>query len=212
MTAFLAGFFLGLSLIVAIGAQNAFILKQGLRKEYVFTLCSICAISDALLIGAGVFGFALIVEAVPRLQRFALIGGLIFLVLYGGRSFWSAWTKNEKLAVDGAHGGHSTLGGSGLPLLRAVAICLALTWLNPHVYLDTVVLIGSVAAQFPGEKYPFALGACLASFLFFFSLGYGARIVSPLFQKPLSWKVLDVLIGLVMWYIAAGLLHTYVFA
>ncbi len=200
MNGFFAGLFLGLSLIMAIGAQNAFILKQGLRKEYVFTLCSICAISDALLIGAGVFGFALIMEAVPVVQNYALVGGVIFLLFYGGKSFWSAFKKNEILAANGS---------SGLPFLTAVSVCLALTWLNPHVYLDTVVLIGSVAAQFPAQRYQFALGACLASFLFFFSLGYGARVLSPLFKNPFAWKVLDFLIGLVMWYIAAGLVHTY---
>ncbi len=194
---------MGLSLIVAIGAQNAFILKQGLRRKYVFTLCSICAFSDALLIAAGVFGFALIVETMPIVQKYALIGGVVFLAGYGGKSFWSAFKKDATLAANG---------GGDLPLGIAVPVCLALTWLNPHVYLDTVVLMGSVAAQFPSQRYQFALGACLASFLFFFSLGYGARVLSPLFRKPLAWKALDFFIGLVMWYIAASLLHAYLFA
>lgn len=195
--AFYAGLGLGFSLISAIGAQNAFVLKQGLTRSHVFVVCLVCALSDTLLITAGVAGFYLMVAKLPWLEVAARYGGAAFLLAYGARSFWAALRATEYLqAADHAHG--------SLP--AAVSACLALTWLNPHVYLDTVVLLGSVSTQYPGGKIAFAGGASLASFLFFFSFGYGSRMLLPFFSKPVSWKILDALIGVVMWSIAAGLL------
>ena len=197
MTAFYAGFSLGFSLIIVIGAQNAFVLRQGLNREYVFAVCLVCAASDAALILLGVSGFYLMVAQLPWLETAARYGGSAFLLVYGARSFRAALRSSDSLkAAEHADG---TLG-------RAVATCLGLTWLNPHVYLDTVVLLGSVSTQYPGGKSQFAAGAVLASFVFFFALGYGARILIPFFAKPVSWKILDAVIGVVMWSIAASLL------
>lgn len=197
MTGFTAGLFLGFSLIVAIGSQNAFVLRQGLKKEHVFVICLICAVSDALLITAGVSGFAAMISQNPGIETFARYGGAIFLASYGSKSLWSAFTADESLAP--AENTNSSLAA-------AIATCLAFTWLNPHVYLDTVVLLGAVSAQYPGQKVSFATGAVSASFIFFFALGYGARILSPIFKKPIAWKVLDCVIGLVMWSIAFSLI------
>ncbi len=195
-SAFFPGFGLGFSLILAIGAQNAFVLRQGLRREHVFAVSLTCALSDALLIAAGVSGFGALAEAVPWLENVMRYGGAAFLFFYGARAFLSAWRGGETLdAADTARAS----------LRNALLTCLALTWLNPHVYLDTVVLLGSVSAQYE-NKLMFALGAMTASFVFFFSLGYGARLLRPLFARPLSWRVLDVLVGTVMWAIALSLI------
>lgn len=197
MTGFIAGLSLGFSLIIAIGSQNAFVLKQGLKKEHVFIICLLCAVSDALLITAGVAGFSAIITRSPWIETVARYGGAIFLASYGIRSFWNAFKSNATL-------GPTDNGNNSLVI--AVTTCLAFTWLNPHVYLDTVVLLGAISAQFPGQEVEFTLGAVSASFLFFFALGYGARILTPIFKKPISWKVLDFMIGIVMWTIAIGLI------
>lgn len=195
MQAAIAGFALGFSLILAIGAQNAFVLRQGLRREHVFAVCLTCALSDAILIAAGVAGFGALAKAVPSLENIMRYGGAAFLIWYGFRNFHAAWKGGEVMER-----------GKGTASLRtALLTCLALTWLNPHVYLDTVVLLGSVSAQYD-DKLAFATGAMTASFVFFFSLGYGARILDPLFRKPASWRVLDVVVGLTMWAIAAKLI------
>lgn len=196
MTGFLAGLLLGFSLIAAIGAQNAFILKQGLRREHVFVLCLICSVSDALLIGTGVFGFSLVAAGLPALEPVARYAGAAFLFFYGAKSFAAALGKDEVLVADASQ---------RTELRSALLSCLAFTWLNPHVYLDTLVLLGSVSTQYPQQRALFALGAASASFCFFFALGYGARLLAPLFKRPLSWKVLEVVIGCVMWSIAGGL-------
>lgn len=196
MQAGLAGFALGLSLILAIGAQNAFVLRQGLRRAHVLAVVLVCALSDAVLVAAGVTGFGVLAEAVPGLERIMRYGGAAFLLVYGARSFWAAW-----------RGGAALVAGEGAgSLRRAVLTCLALTWLNPHVYLDTVVLLGSISAQY-ADRFAFGLGAVTASFVFFFALGYGARLLAPLFQRPASWRVLDAGVGCVMWAIAIGLLR-----
>ncbi|MGX0975857.1 L-lysine exporter family protein LysE/ArgO [Roseovarius sp. MBR-51] len=196
MQAGLAGFALGLSLILAIGAQNAFVLRQGLRRAHVLAVVLVCALSDAVLVAAGVTGFGVLAEAVPGLERIMRYGGAAFLLVYGARSFWAAW-----------RGGAALEAGEGAgSLRRAVLTCLALTWLNPHVYLDTVVLLGSISAQY-ADRFAFGLGAVTASFVFFFALGYGARLLAPLFQRPDSWRVLDAGVGCVMWAIAIGLLR-----
>jgi L-lysine exporter family protein LysE/ArgO len=195
MQAALAGFALGFSLILAIGAQNAFVLRQGLRREHVLAVVLVCALSDAVLVAAGVAGFGALAEMVPGLERVMRYGGAAFLLVYGARAFLAAWRGGAVLEA-------GTGAGS---LRRAVLTCLALTWLNPHVYLDTVVLLGSVSAQY-GDRLGFGIGAVCASFVFFFALGYGVRLLAPLFRRPESWRVLDAGVGAVMWAIAAGLL------
>jgi L-lysine exporter family protein LysE/ArgO len=195
MNSFLAGFSLSFSLILAIGAQNAFVLKQGLRAEHVFWVCLVCALSDAILITLGVVGFSAIIAQLPWLEPVMRYGGALFLFVYGGRSLWSAVTVKTGLNPADA---------PRQPLLKTVLICLALTWLNPHVYLDTVALLGSISTQY-SDKLSFGTGAVLASFVFFFALGYGARLLRPALAKPIAWRVLDGLIGLVMWVIALGL-------
>ena len=195
MTAIAAGFALGFSLILAIGAQNAFVLRQGIRGKYVFEVALTCALSDAVLISAGVGGMGAVVAAVPGLADALRWGGAGFLGIYGALRFRAAWSGGE----------HLDPAGNGGPLGATLATCLALTWLNPHVYLDTVALLGSVSTRWPGQGVAFALGAVAASFVFFFGLGYGARLLRPMFAKPFSWRVLDIGVGAVMWVIAAGL-------
>lgn len=189
MDAFISGFGLSLSLIFAIGAQNAFVLKQGIKKENVFIVSFLCAISDATLIFAGVSGFGYLVEQFPMLQTFARYGGFLFLLIYGLKSFYSAWTMSHELKPEGE---------TPRSLLKTILLTLAFTWLNPHVYLDTVILLGSVSTKFGELAVVFGLGAMSASFVFFFSLGYGARLLVPLFKKAIAWKVLEFLIGFIM--------------
>lgn len=193
----IAGFGLGLSLILAIGAQNAFVLRQGIRRSHVFAVCLTCAVSDALLIAAGVAGFGSLAQAAPWIEPVMRWGGALFLIAYGARALLSAWRGGAVLMVEG---------GAVEALMPVLATCLALTWLNPHVYLDTVVLLGSVAAQYE-DRLSFALGAMTASFVFFFTLGYGARWLAPLFARPQAWRVLDLGVGLLMWTIAAALIR-----
>lgn len=199
MGGLLAGFTLSLSLILAIGSQNAFVLRQGLKKEHVFVVCLICAVSDALLIALGVSGFSLIIKTVPWIEPLARYGGSLFLFVYGSMNFWSAFNTNESL---------NPADTKTSSLSKIVLTCLALTWLNPHVYLDTLMLLGSISTQYVGQKFEFALGATSASLFFFFSLGYGARILTPIFKKPNSWKILDFVIGCIMWTIAFSLVKT----
>ncbi|MGI9310830.1 MAG: LysE/ArgO family amino acid transporter, partial [bacterium] len=188
MSAFYAGFSLGLSLIIAIGAQNAFVLKQGVRREHVFMVCALCAVSDALLIALGVSGFYLLVAKFPSIEVVAKYGGAAFLLAYGARSFAAALRRAPASAEAVAVGGSA---------LATASVCLAFTWLNPHVYLDTVVLLGSVSTQYADGKMAFALGAMSASFAFFFALGYGAAVLAPVFAKPNAWRILDALVGAV---------------
>ncbi len=197
MDAFGAGFALSLSLILAIGAQNAFVLRQGLRGEHVFWICLFCALSDAVLILAGVAGFAALGDLFPRLLPWIRYGGALFLIWYGARSFLAAWKGKGALTPAGA---------APRRLWRVLGICAVLTWGNPHVYLDTLALIGSVSTRYGDERYVFALGAVMASFLFFFALGYGAALLRPVFATASAWRVLEAGIGTVMWFIAAGLL------
>ena len=195
--AFAAGFALGLSLIMAIGAQNAFVLRQGLRREHVLAVVLTCAISDAVLISAGVAGFGTLAERVPWLETTMRYGGAGFLIAYGGLAFYRAWKGGESLhAADRAP---TALG-------QVLTVCLLLTWANPHVYLDTLVLMGAVSARFD-DKVSFAIGGVAASFCFFTVLGFGARLLEPLFRRPLSWRILDLGVGLVMWAIAGSLLR-----
>ena len=199
-TAFLAalsGLGFGLSLIVAIGAQNAFVLRQGLRREHVLPVVVVCAASDAILIAVGVAGFGALLQAVPWLLVVVRIGGAAFLLAYGIFAARRA-LKPGALGVDPA--------GVPTKLWVAVATVTALTWLNPHVYLDTVVLLGSVAGTHGADRWWFALGAVIASILWFTALGYGARVLRPVFARPLAWRILDGLVALVMIALAVGLL------
>jgi L-lysine exporter family protein LysE/ArgO len=179
---------------LAIGAQNAFVLRQGLRRLHVLPVVLVCAISDALLIAAGVAGFGALAQAIPGLEFWMRLFGAAFLAWYGARTLYSAWKGGQ--ALEG--------GGESQSLSAAVLTVLALTWLNPHVYLDTVVLLGAISAQY--EALPFAFGAMSASFTFFFSLGFGARALAPIFAKPAAWRILDVIIALTMWTIALKLI------
>jgi L-lysine exporter family protein LysE/ArgO len=187
------GFLLGLSLILAIGAQNAFVLRQGLLRRHVLAVCLLCALSDALLIAAGVAGFGLLVQRLPALPQVMAWLGAAFLFWYGATRLRAALRPDAlRAAQEGA-----------TSLRAAVGTCLAFTWLNPHVYLDTVVLLGGIATRFAGSaRLAFGLGAAAASFLFFFALGYGARLLAPWFARPGAWRVLDTLVGLTMWLLA----------
>ncbi|WP_192841305.1 LysE/ArgO family amino acid transporter [Falsirhodobacter sp. alg1] len=196
LPAFISGFFTSLSLILAIGAQNAFVLRQGLRRQYVGTVVLICAFSDALLITAGVAGFGLAEQAVPWLGPVMRGAGAAFLIVYGGLRFLAAWRGGAALEAEAAP----------VPRARIVAVTLLLTWANPHVYLDTLMLIGSVSTRYAPWQGMFATGAVLASFVFFAALGYGARGLAPLFRRPAAWRVLETLVGVVMWTIALSLL------
>lgn len=190
------GFALGLSLILAIGAQNAFVLRQGLRRAHVFAVCLTCAVSDAALIVAGVGGFGWLVAHFPWIEPVMTWGGAAFLIVYGAFSLRRALGPPEALdAAQGAPG----------PLSTTLLTCLALTWLNPHVYLDTVVLLGSVSTQYD-HRAAFGFGAVTASFCFFFALGYGARAAAPFFARPTAWRVLDAVVAGIMWIVAAGLI------
>lgn len=193
----LEGFLLGGGLIVAIGAQNAFILRQGLLRQHVFVLCLIASATDALLIFAGIAGVGKLVQVNPSLLFVVTLGGAVFLAVY---SFMAARRALNPAALKAADRGAGTLS-------KAIAVLLAFTFLNPHVYLDTVLLVGGVSAQYRGpEKTLFAVGAMTASFVWFFCLGYGARWLTPLFENPRAWQVLDAIIAIVMALLSISLL------
>lgn len=197
ITPALTGFATGFSLILAIGAQNAFVLRQGLARAHVFWLCLLCAASDALLITAGVLGFGAIVTLYPLLPQIMAWGGAAFLIVYGAMRLWAAWQGQYAMQIAGKSAG----------LWATLATGAAFTWLNPHVYLDTLGLVGAVSTQYIdiAEKTAYGIGAVIASFVFFFGLGYGARLLAPIMQSPRAWRVLDIVIGLVMWALAAKL-------
>ncbi|MFF6958706.1 LysE family transporter [Streptomyces sp. NPDC008317] len=188
LLAALAGLGTGLSLIVAIGAQNAFVLRQGIRREHVAAVVAICALSDAALITLGVSGIGALVHAWPSAVTVAAWVGGAFLVGYGVLAARRA-LRPEHLDPAGASGG---------TLRAAVLTCLAMTWLNPHVYLDTVLLLGSVANGYGGGRWPFAVGAASGSVLWFGALGFGARLLRRPFSRPGSWRVLDGVIAVTM--------------
>ncbi len=192
----LQGFLLGASLIVAIGAQNAFVLRQGLVRQHVLPIASSCFLSDALLIGAGVAGLGSVIQAMPDTLRVISLVGAAFLAVYGALALKRALHPAALLAG----------GGQVLSLKAAVATCLALTFLNPHVYLDTVVLLGGLSGRFEGmARLAYGVGAAVASCVWFYGLGFGSRLLAPLFARPAAWRVLDTAIALVMWSIAASL-------
>jgi L-lysine exporter family protein LysE/ArgO len=192
----LAGLATGLTLIVAIGAQNAYVLRQGLRRSHVAVVVAICALSDVALILAGVAGIGAVVDRAPLAIEVVRWLGVAFLTWYGLSSLWRA-RRVETLAADGQVVDRRR---------TAVAKAVALTWLNPHVYLDTVLLLGSIAGTHGATgRWWFALGACTASIAWFTGLGFGARLLAPLLTRPWAWQVLDVIIGLVMLAIALKL-------
>ncbi len=197
LLALVSGLALGLGLIVAIGAQNAFVLRQGLRVEHVGAVVAVCALSDVVLIAAGVLGAGAAVSRAPLLIPVVCFAGAAFLLAYGVMAGRRAARPGALLTQEaGARTGLATAVGTGL----------ALTWLNPHVYLDTVVLLGSTASTFEEHRWQFALGAGLGSVLWFTALGYGARLLRPVFARPAAWRALDGGIAVVMCALAVGLL------
>ncbi|MFJ8194514.1 LysE/ArgO family amino acid transporter [Streptomyces sp. NPDC096094] len=189
LTAAAAGFGTGLSLIVAIGAQNAFVLRQGIRRDAVLAVVGICALSDALLITLGVGGVGAVVVAWPgALTAVGWIGGA-FLLCYGALAARRVFRPTGALRAEGGAAGSRR---------RAILTCLALTWLNPHVYLDTVFLLGSVAADQGPLRWTFGLGAAAASLCWFAALGFGARYLGRFLARPAAWRVLDGLVAATM--------------
>ncbi len=186
-------------MIIAIGAQNAFVLTQGIRKQFRFTIALICALCDTVLISLGVAGLGAVIEKSPILLTFASLGGALFLFIYGVLNLKRATRITEGMNPETQN---------VTSLKQIIITTLAITLLNPHVYLDTVVLLGSIGSTFPSNaRYLFALGAIFMSFLWFFSLSYGSTLLSPLFRKAITWKVLDILIAMVMWVIAFNLMR-----
>jgi len=198
ITAASTGFFTAFALILAIGAQNAFVLRQGLKRQHVFAVALTCALSDAILIATGVAGFGVLVEQFPSLPQFMRYAGASFLVLYGTLRFFAAYKGNAHLAAT----------KPAASLRATVLTCLMLTWLNPHVYLDTWGLLGAISTQFTSTstKITFAVSAISASFIFFFSLAYGAKLMSPIMRSNRAWRLMDAGIGALMWVLAAGLI------
>ena len=197
-SAFTTGFVLSATLIIAIGAQNAFVLRQGLRREYVPAIVAFCALADLLLISAGVAGLAKVLACAPTLTMALTVAGTLFLLWYGLRALRGAWQPQALRAA----------GGARVSLRVAIAQAAAFTFLNPHVYLDTVLLMGSIGARQPADsRLWFVGGAALASGAWFTTLGFGARLLAPLFSRPRAWQVLDVLVGATMLALAAALVR-----
>ena len=195
-TPFLQGLGTGAGLIIAIGAQNAFVLNRGLTRNHHLTVALICAMSDALLITLGLSGMGIVLAHSAALAVWATWLGAAFLFWYGLRSFRSAMRSGSLEAQERARMG----------LGATVVATLAVTFLNPHVYLDTVLLLGSIGGRYPeAQRFFFGAGAVTASLLWFLALGLGARLLLPFFRHPRSWAVLDVLVGLTMWSVAASL-------
>lgn len=220
MLSVFSGLGLGLSLIIAIGAQNVFVLRQGIRREHVLPVVIVCALSDALLIAAGVAGLGVVITAAPWLVIVARWAGALFLLAYGLLAARRAWVGGEELRVDSADAdassasatssasGSTTTATATRPrtaLGPVIATVLALTWLNPHVYLDTVLMLGSIAATHGDERWLFAAGAIAASILWFTALGFGARYLGRWLRTSRSWRVLDALIAVVMITLAVSL-------
>ena len=198
--AFSTGFITLLSLILAVGAQNIFVLRQGLLRRHVAAICLFAALSDAILIWIGVIGFGIISTIAPSFTQIMTWIGALFLATYGGLRFWAAYK--------GVYDVEMTQGGT--TLRKALVTLAAFTLLNPHVYLDTLGLIGAVSAQYGSmaDKYAFATGASFGSLVFFFGLGYGARVLAPVMTSPKAWRFLDIGVGLTMWTIAVVLIAT----
>jgi len=193
--ALIPGFLTGLSLIIAIGAQNAFVIKQGLLRQHVLLIVLICATSDAVLIFLGTGGLGALVQSNQGLLEIVRWFGVAYLTWFGIKSVRSAFSKQSLSASE----------SPTASALKVATTALALTWLNPHVYLDTVILLGSVANQFEADRWYFAIGASVASVLWFTTIGFGARAASKYMSRPIFWKILDSLIAIVMFSIAITL-------
>tara|TARA_B110000914_G_scaffold212970_1_gene214445 strand:- start:214 stop:819 length:606 start_codon:yes stop_codon:yes gene_type:complete len=198
LTPFITGFLTLITLILAVGAQNVFILRQGLLRNHIFVICIFAAISDALLIWIGVIGFSTISNIIPGISKIMALAGATFLFSYGIMRFINAYQGSYAMEI----------GNESSSLNKSLVALAGFTFLNPHVYLDTLGLIGAVSVQYvdTAHKYAFATGASVGSLLFFFSLGYGARILSPFMSSILAWRILDILIGITMLTIAGFLL------
>lgn len=200
---YIKGFVVTISLIMAIGAQNAYVLKLGLLKQYVLLAILMCIFFDFLLIAAGIFGLGYFIQGNQILINSIAVFGIVFLIIYAMLSFKSAF-KNESLQIDG--------NAKTNPLKEVITLILVFTFLNPHTYLDTVLLIGGIGANVQNEfKIYFLLGAVSASAIWFFSLGFGARFLIPVFKKPITWKILDISIGIFMLFIAYSLIDLIVY-
>lgn len=194
------GFGLGLSLIVAIGAQNSYVLKKGILKSNVFAVALTCFLIDATLITLGTLGLGSIIEGNKTFMLLATLFGVLFLSYYGLTSIMKAVKRNETFTIEENRENNS--------LKKTLLTLLALSLLNPHLYLDTVILIGSIGSKYPiNQRLDFLIGACLASFVWFFGLAYGARVLIPIFKKEITWKILDILIGITMFLISWGLIQ-----
>ncbi len=197
LSAMLAGFALGGGLIVAIGAQNAYVIRQGVIGRHLFWVCLFCSLSDALLIWGGTYGLATLLKQLPQLISVMTYGGAAFLIFYGVNALRRA--LNPVAMQD--------LGDHNAGLFSALTACAAFTFLNPHVYLDTVILVGSIANSRPvGEQAPFAFGATVASFLWFFAIGYGATLLRPWLSRQKVWRTIDFVIAAIMFSLAGKLL------
>ena len=197
LTPLLIGFATGLTLIVAIGAQNAFILRQGIRREHVLPVIAVCTVSDMALMAAGVAGFGALITAHPQVVTLARFGGAAFLIVYGMLAARRAWRPS---GLTPSEAGPSRLTG-------VVLTCLAFTFLNPHVYLDTVVLIGALSNEHRDGRWLFGVGAAVASAVWFTTLGFGAGRLRGLFARPTAWRILDGLIAVTMIALGVAVLH-----
>lgn len=202
LTAYSHGAVLSASLIVTIGAQNAFVLRQGIMRSHVGKIVALCSVSDFILIAAGVGGASTLAARYPRFVEFVLYAGLAYLAWFGVGALSRALRPGH--AVMEVQGGGASIAPSGQSALAAVLTTLALTWLNPHVYLDAMLLIGTAGAREPENgRLAFALGAMTASLIWFVSIGYGARFLAPLFRKAAAWRLLDGATGGMVLLVAA---------
>ncbi|MEN2827607.1 Arginine exporter protein ArgO [Mannheimia haemolytica] len=194
MDIFIQGFIVCFGLIVSIGAQNAFLLKQGILKQHIFWIALLCFLGDVFLMTIGVLGLGTLIAELPVVSFIISLLGAIFLLSYGSRSFISVFKSGEYLVASGEN---------ATSLKKALLITFAITFLNPHVYIDTVVIVGSIGGKldFNGKIY-FLAGALLCSFIWFFGIGYGASLLSPYFAKRRTWQILDAVTGLIMYFIA----------
>ena len=195
MIAFSSGILSGLALIIAIGAQNAFVIRQGLQRQHVLTVVLFCAISDALLIAAGTAGLGKVIESAPEVLEIVRWFGVTYLIFFGLKSLRSAFRHNT-LTLEK---------GNLVSRKRTILTVLGLTFLNPHVYLDTVIFLGSIANQFPADKWFFSAGAMTASFLWFFFIGFGSKMAARFMVKVVFWKVLDLAVAIIMFTLATYL-------
>lgn len=200
LTEILRGSMISASLIIAIGAQNLFVLKQGLLKNHIFFVASICFICDFTLMAIGIWGVGAFISSNPIITNVLAIFGALFLIWYGFNAFKSAIQGNSTMQIDSTQQQKNVL-------TKVILSTLAVTLLNPHVYLDTVVIVGGIAGTLSTEqKWAFLIGAVCVSFIWFFGIGYGARLLIPLFKQKRMWIILDSIVGIVMFYIAYRLI------